>query len=163
MKLSIELIVQEKKWKARLPSEAIRAACKAAFKEGFRIQDSGFGKNKEYEVTVVLANDASIQELNHTYRGKKKPTNVLSFPSQSPESRNLNPESCLGDIIMAYETIESEAKEQGKTFKDHATHLIVHGVLHLLGHDHMRKSEAEAMEEKEIKILKKLGVRNPYL
>ncbi len=106
------------------------------------------------EITVVLADDAFVRGLNRDYRGKDKPTNVLSFPGDIPH---------LGDIVLARETIEREAKEQGKTFRDHAAHLLVHGTLHLLGYDHMKAKEAEIMEALEIKILNKLAISNPYL
>lgn len=106
------------------------------------------------EVAIVLADDAFIKSLNNDYRGKDKATNVLSFPSELPE---------LGDIVLAIETIEKEAKEQGKSFRHHAAHLLVHGFLHLLGYDHIIDKDALKMEQLEIKILKKLGVTNPYL
>lgn len=106
------------------------------------------------EVSVVLADDTFVQQLNKQYRGKDKPTNVLSFP---------NDDEPLGDIILAYDTIEREALAQDKSFRNHAIHLIIHGLLHLLGHDHERALEAEKMESAEIKILKKLGINNPYL
>lgn len=106
------------------------------------------------ELSIVLANDEFIHALNKQYRSKDKPTNVLSFP---------NDEESLGDVILAFETIMREAEEQGKSFKHHAAHLIVHGILHLMGHDHENTEDAEKMEAKEVKILKKLGVSNPYL
>ena len=108
----------------------------------------------ETEISLVLADDALIQGLNKQYRGKDKPTNVLSFPQDE--------EFSLGDIVLALETIEKEAREQNKTFRDHVIHLTVHGTLHLLGHDHENPDEAADMEELEIRILHKLGINNPY-
>ena len=96
-----------------------------------------------------------IQNLNHQFRGKDKPTNVLAFPSDDEEDY-------IGDIIIALETIQREAQEQDKSFADHFTHLVIHGCLHLLGYDHEQKNEAEEMENKEIELLKKLNIANPY-
>lgn len=115
-----------------------------------------YDKKGDFEIAVVLADDAFVQNLNKQYRGKDKPTNVLSFPASLGDGE-------LGDIILAFETIEREAAEQQKTFRNHATHLLVHGFLHLLGYDHIEEKEAEIMEKLEIKILKKLGISNPYL
>ncbi len=108
----------------------------------------------EPEISIVLAGDDFIQDLNKTYRGKDKPTNVLSFPQDDP--------GCLGDVILALETIRREAVEQGKSLTDHTLHLVVHGVLHLLGHDHENDQDAEIMEQIEIKVLAVLGIKNPY-
>jgi probable rRNA maturation factor len=161
MPLKITIDIRDEKWKALLSPyrKTVQQACEA----GFRIQDSGFRKISGGEVSVVLANDAFVRKLNHAFRGKDKPTNVLSFPSSPPESCILNPESYLGDIILARQTILREAKAQKKTPRDHAVHLIVHGMLHLQGYDHERHADAENMEALEVKILKKLGIGNPYL
>jgi probable rRNA maturation factor len=110
--------------------------------------------NAKGEISIVLADDDFVQNLNKQYRGKNKPTNVLSFP---------NEDEPLGDVILAFETVAREAEEQGKTFRDHAAHLIVHGILHLMGYDHEDEGEADKMEAREAKILKKLGIANPYL
>jgi len=134
------------RWKTRLKPycktvcEAIDAALSAE-------------KIKRAEITVVLADDALIRQLNHEFRGKNKPTNILSFPGGDH----------LGDLVLALETIEREAVEQGKTVKNHTKHLLVHGTLHLLGFDHEREKDAKKMEALEVKILKKLGIANPYL
>lgn len=148
-KADVEIQVKDPRWKTRLRpcAQTVREACNATL--GLLSRSRG-----ELEIGIILADDPFIRELNHTYRGKDKPTNVLSFEGEG---------AYLGDIVLAFETVAREAQEQGKTFRDHATHLIVHGTLHLLGHDHMRRKEAEDMEAKEIKILKKLGVANPYL
>jgi len=105
-------------------------------------------------VTLVLADDALIQPMNATYRGKDAPTNVLSFNSDAPDE--------LGDLIFALETIEREAQEQAKPFEMHLQHLILHGSLHLLGHDHETEAEATAMEALEVAILADYGLPDPY-
>ena len=106
------------------------------------------------ELSILLTNDKEIQALNKTYRGKNKPTNVLSFPQDAP---------LLGDVVMALETLKREAKEQDKTFHDHFCHLFIHGVLHLLGYDHENDKDQDKMESHEKKILHKLGIANPYI
>lgn len=108
------------------------------------------------EVSVLLTDDAAVQALNRDWRGKDSPTNVLSFPA--PE----NQAGLLGDIALAQETIVREASEQGKSVEAHATHLIIHGFLHLLGYNHEQDEEAEAMEARERAILAALGVADPY-
>ena len=111
------------------------------------------------EVSIVLADDARIRELNRTWLGKDKATNVLSFPS--PGGPSSEPRF-LGDIVLAFETIEREAGTEGKPLAHHVAHLAVHGVLHLLGYDHERDSEAEIMECRERFILAQLGIADPY-
>jgi probable rRNA maturation factor len=120
------------------------------------------------ELGVELAGDAAVQLLNSQYRGKDKPTNVLSFPAYEglAEIRSLPSGEApilLGDIILAYETVAREAKDQGKPFLDHLRHLAVHGTLHLLGFDHETDDEAEEMEASERRILATIGVADPYL
>ncbi len=113
-------------------------------------------------VTLLLADDATLKSLNKDWRGKNKPTNVLSFPA-SPDLKIPRGEAKpLGDIALAFETVLREAEAAEKTLKDHTTHLIVHGILHLLGFDHINDAEAELMEAREIRILKKLGIADPY-
>ncbi|MEZ5690348.1 MAG: rRNA maturation RNase YbeY [Rickettsiales bacterium] len=116
-----------------------------------------------FEIAVVFVDDKFIRNINHQYRGKNKPTNVLSFPNGDFSLKSSNINLNLGDIILALETIEKEAKEQKKTFRNHSAHLLVHGFLHLLGYDHMNEKDAKIMENMEIKILKKLDISNPYL
>ncbi|NJM29475.1 MAG: rRNA maturation RNase YbeY [Rhizobiales bacterium] len=113
-------------------------------------------KESEAEVSLLFAGDAQVAELNRRWRGKQGPTNVLSFPA--PKGREA-----LGDIVLASGVVAREAGEQSKSFADHTTHLIVHGVLHLLGFDHQSDSEAQEMEAREIIILEELGITNPYL
>jgi probable rRNA maturation factor len=121
------------------------------------------------EISVRLTDDAEVQALNHQYRQKDKPTNVLSFPMVQPDlidtvSQNSDDgELLLGDIVMAHGVCEAEAREKGVSVAEHATHLLVHGTLHLLGYDHMGDEEAEAMEDIERQALATLGISDPYL
>jgi probable rRNA maturation factor len=105
-------------------------------------------------ITVLLAGDARLKTLNHDFRGKKKPTNVLSFPADAADY--------AGDIALAYGVTRAEAMAAKKSFADHARHLVVHGVLHLAGYDHMTERDAGEMEPLETEILAKLGVPDPY-
>ena len=117
---------------------------------------------RKKEITLLFADDATLKTLNHDWRGKNKPTNVLSFPANPNLKLPRGEPKPLGDIALGYETLVREADEAGKTLKAHTTHLIVHGVLHLLGFDHIDDADAAKMETKEIRILKKLGIADPY-
>ena len=140
-------------WIAGLARRALEAACPG-------IEPAGIG--------ILLTDDAAIRELNRTWRGKDSPTNVLSFPStDTVEGERPEPEFdgvplALGDIALAYETCERESGTQGKRFADHVAHLVLHGVLHLLGYDHLDDDEAQRMEALEIRILAGLGIADPY-
>ena len=116
------------------------------------------------ELSVTLTDDESIRILNRDYRGKDKPTNVLSFAMQEGEGPEDVPGMplLLGDLVLAHGTIVREAAEQDKAFDDHFRHLLVHGALHLLGYDHEDDAEAEEMEALEIEILSRMGIENPY-
>lgn len=119
------------------------------------------------EVAVRLTDDAEVHALNRDFRGKDKPTNVLSFPQVQADlldtlSNSDDGEILLGDIVLARETCAREAEEKGISIPDHATHLIVHGTLHLVGYDHMDDASAQAMEALEVKALASLGIANPY-
>jgi probable rRNA maturation factor len=119
------------------------------------------------EVSVKFTGDSEVQGLNRDYRGKDKPTNVLSFPMVQPDlietlSNTDDGEVLLGDIVLAASVCESEAAERGVPIAAHATHLIVHGTLHLLGYHHDDEAEADAMEALEVVIMASLGLHNPY-
>lgn len=122
------------------------------------------GFEVDCEIGIACVDIAESHELNLQYREKDKPTNVLSFPSDIPEEMlNLLDAEPLGDLVICIPVVLQEATEQQKTPNQHFTHLLVHGVLHLLGYDHeTNETEAEEMEALEIAILKKLGVANPY-
>lgn len=111
------------------------------------------------EITVRIVDKEESQDLNHTYRGKDKPTNVLSFPFEAPPGLSLN---LLGDLVVCASVVADEAKEQHKALAHHWAHMIVHGALHLLGFDHITDDEAQQMEEVEVIILKQFSIDDPY-
>ena len=153
---TIDVVERAAVWRRTLPDapEICRTAAAAALARGA----AGVAGA---ELSIVLADDALIAKLNRTYRGIAKPTNVLSFASAEPARRRA-PLRLLGDVVVAHGTIAREARAQGKTLADHLTHLVVHGVLHLLGFDHERAAEARRMETLEVAILGGLGVADPY-
>ncbi|TNH42925.1 rRNA maturation RNase YbeY [Photorhabdus luminescens] len=114
----------------------------------------------ESEVTIRIVDEAESHNLNLTYRGKDKPTNVLSFPFEAPPEVDL---PLLGDLIICRQVVEKEAEEQQKTVEEHWAHMVVHGCLHLLGYDHIEDDEAEEMESLETEIMQELGYADPYL
>ncbi len=118
---------------------------------------------RSQEVSIVLADDDTVRDLNKSYRKLDKPTNVLSFPYPPPDL-NLddgdNP--YLGDVVLAYETIAAEAETMERGLNAHVSHLVIHGLLHLLGFDHETDTEARQMEQLEVSLLAKLGIANPY-
>ena len=119
------------------------------------------------EISVRLTSDEEVKALNHQYRQRDQPTNVLSFPMVQPDligtlANTDDGEVLLGDIVLAYGVCAREAAEKDVLLEDHATHLIVHGVLHLLGHDHMTDAEATAMEAIERAAMSALGLHDPY-
>jgi len=147
-------------WRERLPEveEICAAAARAAL--------AGCGL-AEGELAIALSDDASVRSLNRDWRGQDKPTNVLSFPQSLPAAvsrsgRDEGPPRLLGDVVLAFETVAREAAEQGKTLPDHLRHLVVHGVLHLVGYDHEGEADAERMERLEAAVLARLGVADPY-
>ncbi|WP_085783929.1 rRNA maturation RNase YbeY [Candidatus Nucleicultrix amoebiphila] len=122
---------------------------------------------KNVEVSVYLTNNVNVQRLNKDYRHKDHPTNVLSFgvlnrPLKAGDLKNSKEPFFLGDVVLSYGVIQQEALEQNKNILDHLSHLLVHGVLHLLGYDHEDREDAENMENLEIDILKKFSIKNPY-
>ncbi|MCC3717309.1 rRNA maturation RNase YbeY [Rouxiella badensis] len=115
---------------------------------------------EESEVTIRIVDEAESHELNMTYRGKDKPTNVLSFPFEAPPGMEM---PLLGDLVICRQVVEQEAREQNKALNAHWAHMVVHGSLHLLGYDHIEEEEAEEMEAIEIEIMQSLGHPDPYL
>ena len=113
----------------------------------------------EPEITIRIVDEAESHDLNLTYRGKDKPTNVLSFPFECPDEVEL---PLLGDLVICRQVVEREATEQGKPLEAHWAHMVVHGCLHLLGYDHIEDDEAEEMESLETEIMSSLGFADPY-
>jgi len=188
----IDIEVEDAAWTAALPEaeEFVRVAAEAVFRsspvaqttgegdhevvegaQGLRLNASGFApppsaspppppssprQGRTWNVTILLTDDDSVRELNAQFRGKDSATNVLSFPAPP------NPEDHLGDVALAYGVCAREAAEQGKPLSHHLQHLTIHGVLHLLGYDHIGDDEAEVMEGLERAVLAGLGVPDPY-
>ncbi|HHE9491755.1 rRNA maturation RNase YbeY [Haemophilus influenzae] len=117
-------------------------------------------EGNEVEMTVRIVDEAESHELNLTYRGKDRPTNVLSFPFECPDEVEL---PLLGDLVICRQVVEREASEQEKPLMAHWAHMVVHGSLHLLGYDHIEDDEAEEMESLETQIMQGLGFDDPYL
>jgi probable rRNA maturation factor len=144
--------------------DLVRNAAEAAIAESAFPQLTMTGR--PVEISVRLTGNDQVRALNAQWRGKDKPTNVLSFPMlEEDELHDANvagPELLLGDIILARGVCLNEAAEKGVTFEDHATHLLIHGTLHLLGYDHHGEDEAAEMEAREIRALERLGIANPY-
>jgi len=155
-RLSVTLVEEDGDWSGfGALDEAIGQAAAALAQHGQVLVAPGS------EASVVLGSDALVRRLNRTYRGKDAATNVLSFPFQRPPGA---PEegAYLGDVVLAAETVQLEADGRGIERKQHLQHLVVHGLLHLLGYDHDTDSEAEAMERLEVDILATIGVSDPY-
>lgn len=163
----VDTVIEDDRWEAfgldALADRAIRAALAelSLAPEGFTL-------------CLMGCDDARILELNGDFRGKAKPTNVLSWPSdergasgeggtpEAPEPGDEDDPESLGDIAISYDTCAREAAEAGKPLADHVTHLVVHGLLHLLGYDHVREGDAALMEGTEVRILARLGLSDPY-
>jgi probable rRNA maturation factor len=146
---SIDLQVDDPRWrKARGLSARLRRCAELALKRGKAARSS--------RLTILLTGDARLRSLNRNFRGQNKPTNVLSFPADLPDG------SYLGDVALAYGVTAAEARAGGKRLADHAAHLTVHGVLHLLGFDHDTKRTARKMEPLETRILAELGIDDPH-
>ena len=146
-------MVRSARWRKRptarnVVKSAVLAAAKAV-------------STRPVELAIVLSDDSAIRSLNRQWRGKNAPTNVLSFPAAAPgKGRSAPP--YIGDVVIAYQTTAREAAAEGKPFNHHLAHLAIHGFLHLLGYDHENDRDADAMERLERRILKRIGVADPY-
>ena len=146
----IEVEIEDAAWSTVLP-EAVAVVQRAA--------TAALG-SVAGDVVVLLTDDTAVREINARFRDRDQPTNVLSFPAVDMTIPGQAPH--LGDLVLAYGVCAGEAEAQGKTLSDHLSHLTVHGVLHLLGRDHVAEEEAETMEAEERSILARLGVADPY-
>jgi probable rRNA maturation factor len=157
-----EVLVVAECWQSEPDAEAVIQRAVAAAAE---IADPGLDAELgEAELAVMLTDDSGIRTLNNNWRGIDKPTNVLSFPALPPTGGG-GPDDAprmLGDIAIAYQTTRAEADDEQKPFDHHLSHLAVHGFLHLIGYDHEKDDDAEAMEALETEILAQLGIPDPY-
>lgn len=163
----VDIVIEDARWQA-FELEALAERAARAALTGLGLDPAGF------EISMMACDDARIATLNSDFRGRAAPTNVLSWPSEErgsevvgqapdlPEPGSEDDPESLGDIAIAWETCAREAEEQEKPMADHVTHLVVHAVLHLLGHDHIEEEDATLMEATEVRILASLGVSDPY-
>jgi probable rRNA maturation factor len=147
--IKVTVIIEQGPWRTHLRAPK-------AWATGITEVMAASGVMDDRSCTLMLTTDESVQRLNLTFRQKDKPTNILSFPAGDQDP------TYLGDMAMAFETCQREALSEGKAFRNHATHLLVHGLLHLLGYDHENDADAEEMEALEVKLLAKMGIENPY-
>lgn len=150
-RLRLDILIEDGDWSAFTAVESALADAAEAVARRLDLKDA--------EAAVALSSDERVRALNLAYRGKDKPTNVLSFPAGEHVA---GPRRYLGDIILAAETVAAEAEAEGKPCRHHLQHLVVHGLLHLLGYDHEDDRDAQVMEQLEIEILGQLGVPDPY-
>ena len=163
----VDIVIEDARWDAFGLEPLAERACDAA------LGTLGLGRDG-FSVVLMGCDDARIAELNADFRGKPQPTNVLSWPSEeraaeqigglpeAPEAGDADEPCELGDIAIAYETCAREAEAAGKPMADHVTHLVVHGLLHCLGYDHVEDADAAVMEGLEVRILASLGLPDPY-
>jgi len=169
IRLSIHLDIASSKWKNAFPrmKGKIEQAAAHAF---LSAKKPPAFKNRAFEISILLTDDRNVKILNKNYRGRNKPTNVLSFPQINLQNFPggaldifpLRANIPLGDIALAFQTIHGESRKQGKSLESHVIHLVVHGALHLLGYDHDTLKDAKSMEKIECDILKSLGYPDPY-
>jgi probable rRNA maturation factor len=149
--LDVEIMRHGDAWAGAVTDGALKQAARAALRAAPALPP------RTYQVSLVLTDDREMRDLNRTWRGKDSPTNVLSFPSGE-----IGASGFLGDVVLAHETTRKEAAEQNIALQDHVSHLVVHGVLHLLGFDHTEDDAAERMEDLERTALAALGIGDPY-
>jgi probable rRNA maturation factor len=151
-KLKIDVLIDSNQWKS---AGNIRPLVRRAVREAASTRSTSGA-----ELAIVLTDDSAIRQLNRLWRGVDAPTNVLSFPAATRQAEDEP--AHLGDIVLAYQTIAREARAEGKPLAHHVAHLAVHGYLHLVGFDHEHDDDAEAMEQAERRILRRLSIPDPY-
>jgi probable rRNA maturation factor len=166
--IDISVLVEDDRWIAALDPVDAESLVAKVVSNVQKTPEWPRALTESTELSVLFADNAAVQELNREWRGKDKPTNILSFPSlpdflpDAPDLTGKNPPLCLGDMALAFETVAFEAKNRDILFLHHVMHLLVHGLLHLIGHDHEEDDQAEKMERLEIAILAGMGIDNPY-
>jgi probable rRNA maturation factor len=150
-----DVILEDPRWVDAVNAELLASQAAAAL---FSLDVATLATSAE--MSVLFCSDARMRELNFRWMGKDAPTNVLSFPA--PETQANAGARHLGDIALAFETIGTEAKAEGKAMSDHAMHLLIHGMLHLIGFDHQTDDEADHMEAIESRVMKSLGLNDPW-
>ncbi|CAM5774050.1 rRNA maturation RNase YbeY [Bosea minatitlanensis] len=156
--LALDIRAQSRRWRELGDLAALRALAGEALSAGLSVAPRR--PLDGAELSLLLTDDRRIRIVNRDWRGFDKATNVLSFPAAPPERIAASP--LLGDIVVAYETLAREAEAEGKSVPDHFRHLVVHGLLHLLGEDHETEAEARRMEALEVEALARLGIADPY-
>lgn len=158
--LDISVKIEDPNWQKKFPrlQKKMIAAIEAALLSQHKLKL----KHERYELSVLLTTNTDVHKLNKEHRQKDKPTNILSFPMGTDAAIPGMP-FMIGDMVLAHDIIETEAKADKKTFTDHFIHLIVHGTLHLCGYDHMTPGQARTMQRLENEILADFGIDNPYL
>ena len=170
--LKIAVLVETPAWRQRIPAVAahVRKFARAAIKAALADGAAAPRVRRAWALTVLLADDAQLRALNRDFRGKDKPTNVLSFPAWAPASnrvpagtRGAKEAVNLGDIALSFGVTAKESIKQNKSLSDHLAHLTVHGVLHVFGYDHLDQSQADDMESLERAVLARHGIGDPYV
>lgn len=156
--VALDIRAQSRRWRELSDLKGLRALVSEAVHAGLAF--STCRPLAGAELSVLLTDDARIRRVNREWRGFDKATNVLSFPAVPPDRIAASP--VLGDIVLAFETVAREAGDEGKALPDHLRHLVIHGLLHLLGEDHETEAEARRMEALEIAALASLGIADPY-
>jgi probable rRNA maturation factor len=160
--LTVNIGIASAQWTRAFPGmkKKIGIAAEKAF---LKSKKPATFRSRPVQVNILLTTDSKIRTLNRDFRGMDKPTNVLSFPAAAPIPGVPMDALPAGDVVLALQTIRRECRAQNKTLESHTIHLIVHGILHLFGYDHLRQKDAKSMEKLECDILKSLGYPDPYV